>query len=180
MNAVQNILTCGDFTEEFVGLEAFDRAVERSGAFKIYREVCGHYVQPRFDSELKTARIDRVLVPTAPAIAAGWRDGFIGVEGKKSGHKLGKIVSQSLDYSRCVWELPPNGFTIVLRWVFIWPLVAPKGDIESVMAQNRIGSVGLSGSRLVFNCGGTNGIVIDGSGAVSAKSLPMGRKAGSR
>lgn len=180
MNAVQNILTCGGFTEESAGLDALDSSIAKSGAFKLYREVSGWYIQPRFDAEQKSARIDRILVPMRKAIDAGWHGGPIGIEGKKSGHKVGRIISQAMDYSRCAWELP-EGFCIVLRWVFIWPLTNPKGDLESVMAQNRIGCAGpASTARIVFSCGGTNGITILADGSMQTTPLPMGRKAGSR
>jgi hypothetical protein len=180
MTTAQAILTAGDFTEESAGLEVFDRAIEASGAFKSIPEVCGKFIQPRYDAELKTARIDRILIPNRKAIDAGWRDGPIGIEAKKSGHKAGKIISQAMDYSRCVWELD-HGFCVVLRWIFIWPLDNPKNDLESIMAQNRIGCVCPSNqSRILFSCGGTNGITILADGSVHTKPLPMGRKAGSR
>lgn len=180
MTLTQQILTSGQFGEEAHALEFFDAAVARTDAFRICREVTGTYIQPHHDVDLKRARIDRILIPNSKAVAAGWRDGPIGIECKKSGHKLGRVLSQALDYSRCAWELE-NGFTIMLRWIFIWPLDNPKGDLESVMAQHRIGYV-MSSSHipLAFGCGGTNGISIYASGLIEAKTLPMGRKVGSR
>ncbi len=180
MNIVQNVLTAPGFAEETLGLSELDNAIERSGAFRVCREVCGEYLQPRLNAEQKGARIDRILLPNQKAIDAGWLDGPIGIEGKRSGMKIGKVLSQALDYSRCAWEIK-NGFCVWLRWVFIWPLENPKADLESVMAQNRIGYVGPApGSRIVFGCGGTNGITIMPDGSLNCKPLPMGRKVGSR
>lgn len=179
MSTVQNVLTCGEWAEESVGLDDFDRIVRRSEAFDVLSEVSGYFLQPRADTDVKGARIDRVLIPKRKAIDAGWLDGPIGVEGKKSNHKVGKIISQAIDYSRCVWE-SPNGFLFVLRWIFIWPLDNPKADLESIMAQNRIGYAHPSGCGLTFGCGGMNGIQIVADGSVRAKRLPMGRKVGSR
>jgi hypothetical protein len=43
-----------------------------------------------------------------------------------------------MDYTRCVWQTP-NGFSVMSRFVFIWPCEQPKHDLESVMVQHRIG-----------------------------------------
>lgn len=171
--------TSGEWETEEEAWEAFDVAVERSGAFKIYREVEGVYVQPRPFTEQKSSRIDRILCPLRKAIDAGWPDGAFGVEGKKSETKIGKIVAQALDYSRCAFHLD-SGFIILLPWIFIFPAPSQLGDIMSVMAQNRIGTADLSNGRLCFSCASTNGIVIHRDGQVEAKRLPMGGKRGSR
>ncbi len=93
--------TFGDFQDEPASMAAFDDIAEKSGAFTIYREVWGEYLQPRFGTECtteeKACRIDRVLVPTKKLIAAGWKNsGAIGVEGKKSGKKAGPLICQAL------------------------------------------------------------------------------------
>lgn len=175
------ILTGQQFETEPEAMDAFDRAAEASGCFsKIHREVRGEYLQPRLGCDRECCRIDRILIPNAKLIGAGWPHGPIGVEGKCSGKKIGKVLAQALDYTRAIWFLP-HGFEVHLRWVFLWPLDALKGDIESVMAQNRIGHVrSHQRTPLVFACGGTCGITIYADGTVQAKALPMGNKAGSR
>lgn len=180
-----NILTGGEFENEPAAWEWFDAMIDRSKSFRNCKEVRGTYIQPRIDTDEKDARIDRVLIPLKPAIEAGWGDGAIGIEGKKSGTKIGKLISQAMDYTRCVWELEEHhssvpGLLLMTRWVFIYPVDRIVGDIESIMAQNRIGYVRISSRMLAFSCGGTNGITIDAGGLIDVKQLPMGRKRGSR
>ena len=179
--SLQQVLTGGEFETEALAWEHFDRMVEKTEAFRMHKEVCGEYLQPRFDTEDKSARIDRLLIPLAGAVKAGWVHGAIGVEGKRSGMKVGKLISQAMDYTRCVWELKsPPGMLVMVRWVFVFPVENPKGDLESLMAQNRIGYVTPFTRRLAFSCGGMHGIVIHDSGELEAKQLPMGGKRGSR
>jgi hypothetical protein len=175
-----SMTTCGDFASEPEAWEFFDREAERSGAFKIYREVSGTYVQPRPGADTKGARIDRILVPTRKLIEAGWDQGPFGVEGKRSGLKVGKLIAQALDYSRCVWEIQP-GFLIMLRWTFVYPIAKPFGDLESVMAQNRIGWASTDKWKpLSFNVGATCAIAIESSGELRARSITAGNKTGNR
>jgi len=172
--------TTGEWKTEAEAWEDFDRVIDQSAAFKVYREVEGFYVQPRSCTEDKSASIDRILCPLRKAIDAGWPDGAFGVEGKKSGTKIGKIVAQAMDYSRCAFHLD-SGFVILLPWVFIFPADGQLGDLASVMAHNRIGTACLSlNGRLCFSCAGINGIVIGPDGDIDAKKLPLGQKRGSR
>jgi len=173
------VVTNGVFEDECQAWAHFDQIVERCDAFRMYKEVRGEYLQPRPYTGDRAARIDRMLIPTQKAIEAGWLHGAIGVECKKSGTKVGPVISQAMDYSRCVWELD-SGFLIVLRWVFIWPMENPHRELESIMAQNRIGYVMAWRNELTFGCGGTNGIVIREDGSATIKKLPMGNKRGSR
>lgn len=180
MNEIQQVLTGGEFQTEELAWEHFDQAARQSECFRIYREVPGEYMQPRYGCEDKCARIDRICVPTEKLIKAGWPHGPFGVEGKKSGTKIGKVLAQALDYTRCLWEIR-EGFLIAVNWVFVWPLDDPRGDLASLMAQHRIGYVrSWNRTPLVFSCGGMNGIVIHSDGSVEAKRFPMGNKVGSR
>ena len=173
--------TTGEFATEPEAWIHFDSVMKTCGAFRVHREVDGEYIQPRPQSESKGARVDRLLIPIAGAVDAGWDDGAIAVEGKASGSKLGPLITQALDYTRCVFRLEkgPPGLLIVPTWVFIYPLDNPRGDLESVMVNNRIGYVRAT-NGLIFSCGGTNGITIDDLGTITVKRLPMGRKRGSR
>jgi hypothetical protein len=181
MTIIQQVLTGGEFETEADSWAHFDRMVDNSGALRMHKEVCGEYLQPRYDTEDKGARIDRILIPLQKAIEAGWADGAIGIEGKRSGMKIGKLISQAMDYTRCCWELKhPPGMLVMVRWVFVFPVDNPKGDLESLMAQNRIGYITPFNRRLAFSCGASHGIVIHDDGQVEAKQLPMGRKRGSR
>lgn len=192
--SVQQVLTGGNFGDEPTAWVHFDAQAERNAMFRVHREVWGELIQPRFGCDDPPAesggpvrkgnwlRIDRILVPSRKVLDAGWCGGLIGVEGKRSGAKIGKVISQALDYSRCVFELPDTHFLVMVRWVFLWPLEGePKGDLGSVMAQNRIGWVRSSTrTPLVFGCGMTHGITVNFDGTADVQQLPMGRKKGNR
>lgn len=183
--------TSGEWATEPEAWAAFDAVVAKSGAFRSYSEVEGEYIQPRpLTRPLagdKGARIDRILIPLQRAVDAGWKAGAIGVEGKRSGTKIGPLISQGLDYTRVVWRLDeerhkpgPPGMLLMTEWVFIFPLENPKGDVESIMANNRVGNAWLSQGELRFSCGVPFGIIIQADGSVIARRLPMGHKRGSR
>lgn len=187
MTTIEKPRTAGEYATEFDAWAAFDDVLKLvPGAFRVYEEVCGEYVQPRIGTEEKGARVDRLMIPIAGAVAAGWRDGAIAVEGKKSDHKIGKMIAQGLDYSRCAWRLEdrhkpgPEGLILMTEWVFLYPIEHVPSELMSIMAQNRIGQVSISKNGLWFTCGGMNTLVIRTDGTITAKSLPMGRKRGSR
>lgn len=174
-----NEFTEGGFNSEDEAWEHFDYTLSTyRDHFRVHREVRGELLQPRYDTGSAGVRIDRIVVPSQAAIDAGWVQGPFGVEIKRSGKKLGRMVCQAMDYTRSVFSLP-NGFLVGLQWVFVYPVIQPRGDIESVMAQNRIGWACAKGDGLCFGSGGTNGLVLNG-GYVSAKALPMGKQRGSR
>ena len=179
MEAYQQVRTGDEFATEEDAWSAFDRVMEaKDEYFRVNKEVSGEVIQPRAGTGSAGVRIDRLIVPTSRACEAGWRHGPFGVEGKRSGKKVGPVIAQAMDYARSAFFLA-NGFTVVLEWVFVWPLDTVPGDLGSVMAQSRIGYCHFSGKRLVFGCGGMNGLVVSAD-SVSAKELPMGRKRGSR
>lgn len=182
MNAATQASTAGTFATEPEAWSHFDELVNANRAFKMHREVVGEYIQPRLNTEDKTARVDRILIPLKPAIEAGWRHGAIAVEGKKSGHDIGPMLTQALDYSRCVWRLAEGvpGLQIVTPWVFLYPVERIMGDLESIMANNRIGYCMARRRMVVFGCGGTNGLILHDDERVEVKPLLMGRKRGSR
>ncbi len=179
------LYTAGSHIDEPAAWNEFDEIIGRSGAFRVYREVHGEYLHPRVETEEKKARIDRILVPTDKLLEAGWKTGgAIGVEGKKSDSKCGPLISQAIDYSRCVFKLErKSGLLahVMLRWVFIYPVISSSGDIASIMAQNRIGSCSKNyHGGLNFCCAGTTVIEIDANGSVKAKDTNIGNKRGSR
>lgn len=181
----EHLYTVGKFADEPAAWEAFDTIIDRSGAFRVYREVRGEYIQPRLETEDKDARIDRILMPTDKLLNAGWRTGgAIGVEGKKSDSKAGPLIVQAIDYTRCAFRIEKNDCllaNVLLRWVFIYPVLSSSGDIASIMQQNRIGSVSINyHGGLNFCCGGTTVIQIDADGNVKAKDSNIGNKRGSR
>lgn len=182
LESVQQVLTGHNFADEQASMDYFDAKVEWSGAFRIYKEVCGEFVQPRIGAEQKGLRVDRILIPQTPILDAGWNSGAIIVEGKRSSVKLGKCVAQAQDYARAAFTLPRGGVQVMAKWVFLWPLEGePKGDVGSLMAQSRIGWVSSSARLpLVFGCGAMHGISILHDRSVVVKPFPMGAKAGNR
>ena len=173
--------TDGEFENEQEAVACLHGIVEKfPEVFVLKSEVTGFYTQPRCNTENKTPRIDAVLIPRKRLLDAGWTQGPIGIECKTSGKKIGPVIAQAQDYSRAMFELHP-GRDVSLRWIFIWPLEDAKGDLASIMTQNRIGSCKSTfRNPLEFWVAGTCAIRVDGHGGVSAKHLAMGNKRGSR
>jgi hypothetical protein len=132
------VLTCGEYETEPHSVSAL-LAIINQDHWHVMREVEGWMLHPRLDTAGSgRPRIDLLLQPKKPLLEAGWRWGIVGIECKKSGTKVGRVISQAMDYTRCVWDTP-NGFAVMSRFVFIWPCEPPKSDIDSVMVQHRIG-----------------------------------------
>jgi hypothetical protein len=179
-DAYQQLLSAFDFENEAAACDKLDELVLQSGCFNIHREIRGYYVHIRPGCDSKRPRIDRILSPTAKLLDAGWPHGPLGIECKTSGKKMGRCITQAENYGDAVWEMP-RGYLCYLRWIFIWPLDGAKGDLGSVMAQNRIGYLTSSNRCILqFGCGGTVGIRCNSDGTVQAKELAMGNKLGSR
>lgn len=176
----KQVLSTGDFADETASAAEFDRLIEETGCFRIYREVLGYPVQPRLNTELKWLRIDRVLSPTKKLLDAKWPYGPIGVELKRSGEKINLPLAQLLDYSRVVWRLP-RGFNAVLDLFFLWPFEKQAGAIASIMAQHRVGTVETTRwDTLKFCIGELVPLRVGADGVINITPLPSGRKAGSR
>lgn len=174
--------TCGDFSTEEEAVAEFDRIVNSTGLFTIHTEVKGRYVNGRPNVDDENPRIDRIIIPQPKIISQGWKHGAIAVECKASGKKLGRVIAQALDYSNAVFEIKP-GFHIWCEWLFIWPLEKVHGDVESIMAQNRIGWCRPNGNRtaMSFGTGSQNMIRIGADGDIqSVCSVTTGKKRGSR
>lgn len=185
------VFTTGQWHDETASKDALDEIVERCGLFKIYREVRGCHIQPRYDQANGRdgrggLRIDRILTPRPKLLEQGWTHGPIGIECKASGVKAGPVVAQALDYTRSVWEIQP-GYRILLSWIFIWPLEKQGNFPGSVMAQNRIGSAWCqryghpSWEKLCLYSGEVPVLRWDAaSGLGSVGNDRFGRRAGSR
>lgn len=185
--------TCGShagvkFVTEAESAAAFDALVAKCGLFisakpaieKDCGELWGFPLQPRLGTNLQKLRIDRILAPTETLIDAGWNQGYIGIELKKSDVKIGPVVAQALDYSRAAFKIT-HGRIVMLDQIFIWPFRGAAGDIESVMTQHRIGAVYESwGGGISFKLGNN---VIQWSPALgleTCKPTNVGRRTGSR
>lgn len=177
-------LTCGDWATEAESEAELDRRLNATNLWTIYRQVEGRpYAQAPTD-DVKGYRIDRVVFPTLAARLTGWDLGPIGIECKRSGIKIGKPISQALDYRRAFWHLdssPESWFT--LGFVFVWPIHPQGGPIASVMAQNRVGSAfptDADGDGVSLGVG-SQSVRIAGRNVDLRRSLnAIGRKNGSR
>ena len=175
------ILTAAGFGEEAASAAELDRRLTEVGLFKVYSEVCGCYVQPRYGADLQTPRIDRILVPGQKIVDAGWTLGIVGIECKGSGIKIGKVVSQCIDYTRAAFTLPRSRFTVMCSWVFIWPLDNYGGDTASIMDQNRIGgAIGTKWSLLRLKTACVNALDVRADGTFTIGEVRQGNKTGSR
>ena len=180
-------LTCGSYGYEKDAEAAFDAVAEQSGLFTIYKEVPGVFIQPpAFKNHKGKLRLDRVLIPKPKLRDAGWTQGVIGVEIKRSGQKIGPFISQMLDYMRCVW-ISPIGVKVILDYCFLFPAEKTHNEIASILAQNRIGTaclryaLGNEYYRLQFFCGEQSRLYYYiNEDKIEVKNLSFGKKAGSR
>lgn len=178
-------VTGGDYATEASACAAFDALAECDGWFRVHREVSGEYLYRRPAAGQSQPRIDRILVPTAKALELGWSLGFVGIEIKKSGVKLGPVVAQCMDYANACWRMT-NGCRYMTEWVFIFPAASPRGSLASLMAQLRIGAAGTRplyprhlGDSLLLQGGSCNVLSKDSLG-YSFKSPVCGNRVGSR
>jgi hypothetical protein len=168
-------------TSEADRLDELDRLIERYGlARRTYREVWGWVDQPRFLSEPKPRlRIDRIYLPSSKLESAGWKHGPFGVEAKRPGEKIGRAISQSMDYHRTAFEVR-QGYHIRLEWVFLWPYEKQHGPLASVLAQQRVGTIETGYQDcLKFAGGEAVGIYAHGK-TLEANGFTSGRKRGAR
>lgn len=176
----EQALATGDHAVESDCWADFDAAMERlSDYFTVLNEVSGWYLQQRAFCQPKRPRIDRILTPKKPLLAAGWDIGPIGVECKRSGEKLGPAISQCLDYQRAVFPIHA-GWTVNLEWVFLWPSGVIAGDIGSIMAQQRIGTMQRFKSGIELGCGDGYDRTITAEFGVRYCRPKCGYKVGSR
>lgn len=170
--------TCGNYDTETESVIAFDQIINSLGYFKVLREVTGQYLHLNLDQEYRRPRIDRVLVPSTGLRAHGWDHGIIGVECKRSNEKIGKPISQMLDYRRAVF--PVLGAHVLLRYVLLWPWNGCGGPIESIMAQQRLGHVSVSHGTLHMASGKQKLATFVPHCDPILSSNPQGRGMGSR
>jgi hypothetical protein len=134
-------VTCGAFRTEKEAGDFFDDFMSGNPFFTCEKEVRGRRLydpQPVF-KELQGIRIDRILHPRPKAIEAGWRYGPIGFEIKKSGIKIGGVISQIMEYRTGLfmsWFL--NGTRIMPTIFSIFPAKCLTNDIASICSQQNI------------------------------------------
>lgn len=138
-NPWDDFYTGGDYATEAESCTAFDEVINQTGYFKVLREVTGQYLQLNLDQEYAKPRIDRLLIPTAALRELGWNHGVIGVECKRSHEKIGRPISQMLDYRRAVYSV--LGVHVVPMYVLLWPWRGCGGPVDSIVAQQRLGHI---------------------------------------
>ena len=168
----------------------FDEFIESTGLFFIERQVVGRYLYGSTDRVGRKAIIDRVLIPNKYAVTnLGIKTGPIGVEIKASDKELkwGPPITQAIDYRSASFRLFDDSykFDCVLDAIFLFPMDNQGGQIESIMAQNRIGHARVAyGNKMVFAIGSAHVLQIqrDNSEVIfnSAWYDVVGRKFGSR
>lgn len=135
-----------DFSTEEEAAKAFDQHAEASLLFrKILREVPGRMVyRPPYKQD-GSVRLDRILFP---APHAPW-SGPIGVEIKRSKEKIGRALSQCIDYQNCLFEIRPHVW-FHPEWTFLFPAANLKGPVQSIISQNRVGTCCIERGQLLF------------------------------
>jgi hypothetical protein len=173
----------GDFKTEAESVAFLKELLKQTGLFTVYNEVKGQIIQPRPFVEKVDVRIDFILSPKPKLMNAGWPYGTMGVECKKSGLKINKAFSQTLDYSHSVWKLP-SGFLFMCEFHFLWPFPKTHGFLASIMAQNKIGTLHNDArpdwGSLKFYCGETKVLKYRHSTGEIAIGKPHGNNSGSR
>jgi hypothetical protein len=185
-NLVRGEVTSGNYANEKDACEHFDSLIS-STDWIVHKEVSGECRQPRPGVNHKGyLRIDRILEPTPMLIEQGWTHGYVGIEIKRSGLKIGPIVNQVIDYARCAWLLS-NGRRVECEYNFIWQCDTIAGGILSIMTGQKIGvarpkieyradrQIRSIGFALIFN-----GRVAHFKGVTRDMSRMGGNKAGSR
>jgi hypothetical protein len=174
--------TTGNYSTEEEACIAFDEAIAKTELFKSYKEVCGFYLYyPHFKHQDKCPRIDRILIPLPKLTNAGWCAGAIGVEIKKSGVKLGPVISQMMDYMRATWRLSPSNVSVMLDFCFVFPSEVIGNNLGSLLSQNRIGQVSLKHYKIEFHSGDHRQIKYDFyNHEIKVKQNLFGRRTGSR
>lgn len=170
------------YATESLAADALDTILRASNLFRIYHEVPGTLVQPRPGQDTKGMRIDRLLTPLPRLLAKEWNNGVIGIEIKKDAtdKTLGPAISQAIDYTRSVFELP-NGIKVIPTFVFLFPFHAQAGSVSSVMTQNNVGTAHTSTwSLLKLQIAATNVLNVHPDGDFTVQNPTSGRKAGSR
>jgi len=148
--------------------------------WSVEQEVVGQVVHPKQDCRATSVRIDYILWPKEPLISAGWSVGPIGVEVKRSGVKLGPVISQALDYMRCQYSCA-GGLAVRPKFCVIFPLDRVQEAVQSVMSSERIGHahVGMDGKLRIY-LNGQCAYMEGPFGVFLRSALRSGKKFGSR
>ena len=171
-------LTLGHWQTEAEAEEFFVSFALRSGLFKPYRQVKGEPLCKHHFQQAKGVRADVLLFPTPRLVAAGWQDGCIVVEVKRSGEKIGPGLNQLLDYMNTAWFVP--GGAVVPGFGFLFPAPKQHGPLASLMAHQHIGTVALYREHMRFLCGEARVLQFSADGQFALGRRDFGHKTGAR
>lgn len=175
--------TAGCYETEKDAEAALDEALERSACFRVHKQVAGQHLQPRLGQDHVEPRIDRLLLPLQHLVAAGWNHGAIGIECKRTYEKIGRPISQMLDYMRSAFYLPGSHVAVVPSYVFLFPYDGVGGPLQSIISQQRLGYVHLTEDGAVhFATGGCTSLGTVGPHPEQfvVRAVSHGKKSGSR
>lgn len=177
-----SLSTDGDYKTEDDAKHAFLEAFGTTGCFKIFREVECWYFGGSVFGDKPTGRIDFLMTPQKKLLEAGWKNGIVGVEVKKSGHKVGPLICQMIDYSKAIYRLPDDvgGSLVCLSSVYSFPGFNSGGTLGSVMANHRIGIAGIDKKGCGLSISSTWAFQMHSVRGVHFVNLNCGYKNGSR
>lgn len=159
-------VTFGDFETEKDAELFFDNSLPEE-YFYNEKEVRGRRLfddKPiKAGSDGQNVRIDRIIYPTQKAVEAGWINGPIAVEIKKSGMALGPIFAQVLEYRSSVFLSRLLGNARIIPMCFaIFPMYKITHDLHSLMESQLILSCSPAyGGGLKFGTHGKTAFVVD-------------------
>lgn len=172
-------LTYGDWAVEAELEEELVAILRTFDCFEIHRQITGKPLYQPFFKEMKTVRADLLLIPGKRLLEAGWTQGAILVEVKRSGERIGPGLSQLMDYLDSAFTLP-SGVTVVASCGFLFPAMKQHKTVASIMQQNRIGNLRYERGALEFISGETHILTISAERGISVGFCDFGKHLGSR
>ena len=145
----------------------------------VEQEVAGEVVFPKPDCKSRNVRVDYALFPRPALIENGWSAGPIIVEVKKSNVKVGPVVSQAMDYMRCVFN-GPYGQRFQPLFCVIFPLQRLYEHMQSIMSDQRIGHAHVGDDNVLRMYLNGTCAYNETDGVFLRSALKSGRKFGSR
>ena len=147
--------------------------------WRVEEQVTGEVVLPKLGADKRRVCADVVLFPQKRLIEAGWLVGPVCVELKRSGVKLGPVISQAMDYMRCVFN-GRYGLKFMPQFGVVFPLARVGETAQAIMSHNRIGHshIGQDGCLRLY----LNGVLAytETGGVFLRAAQKSGRKFGSR
>jgi hypothetical protein len=174
----RSMLTTGNYEAEEDASKDFIAHINDEH-WHVEQEVTGEVVFPKPDCKSRAVRVDYALFPRPSLVEHGWSAGPIIVEVKKSGVKVGPVISQAMDYMRCVFN-GPRGQRFQPRFCVIFPLQRLYEHMQSIMSDQRIGHSHVGDDNVLrVYLNGTCAYTETG-GVFLRSALKSGRKFGSR